>query len=125
MNRRDPSNCWSVDTAKAALAKAGVTAAVGKTAVTKTRAAAKAPATEPAESPATEATSSTMKAAKAATAAETECAGILGPDREAGDDRCPGQQRAAHLLAFHVLSGAARSLFFVMPGLVPGIHADR
>ena len=73
----------AVDIAEAASAKAGIMAAIGKTAVTKARAAAgKAPAVK---------LTAAVKAAETAATAETECADLLGPDRNArGDGR---QQR--------------------------------
>jgi hypothetical protein len=82
-----------VDIAEAALAKAGIMAAIGKTAVTKARAAAgKAPAVELTAAVKAAETAATVETAEAATA-EPECADLLGPDRNARGDGRARQQR--------------------------------
>ena len=102
--------------AEAAAAETGVVAAVGETAVAKARAGAgEAAALEPAtavkatEPPTAMEAAKTAPAAEAAATAETECAGVLGADRDAGSDRCTGQQRAGQPLSIRHLPGHPRS----------------
>jgi hypothetical protein len=87
----------AVDIPEPTTAKAGVMTAVGRAAITKPRAAAAkaaplepAAAMETAEAAATAEpakTASAVKTAKASTTAEAERTGVVGADRETGDDR--------------------------------------
>jgi hypothetical protein len=112
-----------VDAAPAAASKAGIRAAVGKTSVTKARAAGERAAVKAAEAAVKAAKTTTMEAteaaveaakaaatktAKAATMeaakAAAECDGALGSDCDARGDRC-AHQKCGQLLPVRELPG--------------------